>query len=75
VVYLNILDGALLSWLIRRGNGPGPFFHYASVSPLSSSLGNSSRPYLSQEFYLQASQASFRSGAADTAAQRGISDT
>ena len=70
--------GALLSWLVRRGQGPGPLFHFSSgalltrpqfVSKLRQALSEAG---ISPEGF---SGHSFRSGADTTAAQKGISDT
>ena len=68
---------ALLAWLVERGNAPGPLFFFASGAPLTrarfvtelkgaiTSTGKSGQGF---------SGHSFRSGAATTAANMGISD-
>ena len=68
---------ALLSWMVTRGNRPGPLFYFASGKPLS-------RSTFVREFRQAVSEAgvspngysghSFRSGAATTAARNGVSD-
>ena len=68
---------AVLSWMVRRGNAPGPLFHFQNGAPLTQ-----------QRFVVELRKAlqmigedpqqfgghSFRAGAATTAAQQGIGD-
>ena len=68
---------AVLAYMVRRGAGPGPFFRFANGCPLS-------RERLVREVKKALSRAgvdcarysghSFRSGAATTAARRGLND-
>lgn len=69
---------ALLAWMIRRGNHPGPLFTFASGRPLT-------RPAFVTKFREALQDAgvdpqgfsghSFRAGAATTAALKGVSDS
>ena len=68
---------AVFSWMVRRGNAPGPLFHFQDGAPL-----------IQQRFVVELRKAlqmigedpqqfgghSFRAGAATTAAQQGIGD-
>ena len=69
---------AVLAYMVKRGKGPGPFFAFRDGSPLT-------RPRLVSEVkralsragvdHVQYSGHSFRSGAATTAAERGVEDS
>ncbi len=69
--------GAMLDYLVVRGAGPGPLFRFADGKPLTRARlveqvrGALSRAGVDSSQY---SGHSFRSGAATTAAQHGISD-
>ena len=68
---------ALLAWLVKRGNAPGPLFHFASGTPLTRAkfVAELKRAICTTGKSAQGfSGHSFRSGAATTAANIGISD-
>lgn len=68
---------ALLAWLVKRGNAPGPLFHFASGTPLTRAnfVGELKRAInaigMNAERF---SGHSFRAGAATTAANNGMAD-
>ena len=69
---------ALLQWLVRRGNAPGPQFVFASGAPLARpQLVTTLRTFIQQMGGNPSgfSGHSFRSGAATTAAQLNIPDS
>ena len=68
---------ALLSWMIRRGSQPGPLFTWASGKALTRSTFVTKLREALEEAGIDSrgfSGHSFRSGAATTAATRGITD-
>ena len=69
---------AMLQWLVRRGNAPGPLFLFASRAPLTRPrLVSSLRSIITQMGGVASgfSDHSFRSDAATTAAQLNIPDS
>ena len=69
---------ALLSWMICRGNNPGPLFLFVSGKVLTRSMFVNKLQEAMTEVRMDAegfSSHSFRSGAATTAATRGLTDS